>query len=140
MTTVDTPRPTRPGIGNGLRWSDLAATLDRIDDAIGDLDTNHPDTAQVAHDLGTVATELRTTLEAGPSPILGIRTDLTTEEMAELTGHIQNQLGNAIPVTPPNLAFLAERDRNAEQIQRIFSETPIARASWARRLIRRIFS
>lgn len=48
---MDTPRPTRPGIGNGARWSDIQATLDRVDNAINDLDTGHPDSAQVATDM-----------------------------------------------------------------------------------------
>jgi hypothetical protein len=51
VTTVDTPRPTRPGIGNGARWSDIQATLDRVNAAINDLDEGDPDSAQVAADM-----------------------------------------------------------------------------------------
>jgi hypothetical protein len=34
--TADVPRRTRPDLPNAFRWSDLAATLQRIDDNIAD--------------------------------------------------------------------------------------------------------
>lgn len=139
----DTPRPTRPGIGNGLRWSELEAdinrsrrdigiwpranpipvddTIARVDAVINDLDTNHPDSAQVAADMRAAIATTPTEIVTVDGPLSAeeaeaIR-DLVTAQLAELRAHIAQFVppnpDEFTPITPD--AYQLERARHMEE-------------------------
>lgn len=129
--TADVPRRTRPDLPNGLRWSDLAATLQRIDDTIED--PYGPSPAQVAVYLAATDADvvrLAEQLEEAGTP----DETLIAAELRAATQRTGTPIEVYDPVTGEHLGSIGTDSISWAPVPSAVTPEP-ARSTWLNRML-----